>query len=314
MFWKRFRRAHEAGRYFNQANEHWREHKQHVLEANQESADNSSLEVIRLCQLAIESDERMGDAYILLANALMSIATRLSEQAEANRREFLLTRAAAVIHFWHSLPYRDYPISKNARIGEQLWETAIQQLRHDNCPSERAVPSLSDSYRDSLAPQVISPRSYAEIKGAVFGTASRAETEHHWLQEPAEKTSSPSRAEILEEMCHLDATSRISLRRTTRLTHAEANILSRKANPLFGGSFSSRVFPITENTDETEIHRWLNHPMVNVPLPDTFVMNMAAHTAIPAVTMERILRKLLQDDYDMHRKIAEERVRSKKRA
>jgi len=121
-----------------------------------------------------------------------------------------------------------------------------------------------------------------------------------------------SKTEILEEMCQLDAMLRISLLGASGLTHAEANIIKRKVNPLFRSPFGSRVFPVTEETDEKEINKWLNHPLVNVLLPDTFVMNMAAQTPIPAVTMERILRKLLQDDYDMYWKIAEERVKSKK--
>lgn len=191
MFLKRFKQAHDAGRYFNQANEYWREAKQHVLEGNQESADKSLVEVIRFCQLAIESDERMGDAYILLANALMNIAKEVSERAEASEREFLLLRGAAVIHFWHSLPYRNYPISKNAKIGEQLWRTAVQGLSHNKSLSESDTLSLLDSYRDSLAAEITSPKSFEEIKGIILGTASTAETERHWLQEPLEGTLSP---------------------------------------------------------------------------------------------------------------------------
>jgi len=121
-----------------------------------------------------------------------------------------------------------------------------------------------------------------------------------------------SNAEILEEICQLEGMLTISFRGASRLTHAESNIIARKVNPLFRGLSWSTLFPVTEEANEEEITKWLNHPLINTPLPDTFVMNMAAHTPIPVATMERILRKLLQEDYDMYWRMAEARVRSKK--
>jgi hypothetical protein len=191
LFWKKFKQAHDAGRYFNQANEYWREAKQYVLEGKQKCADKSLVEVIRCCQLAIECDERMGDAYILLSNTLMNLANQMSEQAESGQPEFLLSRAAAVIHFWHSLPYRNYPISKNAKIGEQLWRKAIQEIIQNKAMSESTALSLLDSYRDSLAAETISPKSFEKIKGIIFETKSAQDTESPWLQEPLEETLSP---------------------------------------------------------------------------------------------------------------------------
>ena len=66
-----------------------------------------------------------------------------------------------------------------------------------------------------------------------------------------------------------------------------------------------------ETANENEINKWLKHPMVNHPWPDSFVMSIAAQTPIPVVTMERILRKLFQEDYDVYWKMAEERVKLK---
>jgi hypothetical protein len=121
---------------------------------------------------------------------------------------------------------------------------------------------------------------------------------------------SVSSAEVLEEMCRLEDMFGISIHGVGKgLTYAEANIIGRKVNPLFRGS---RSFPVSEDASEEEINRWLNHPLINVPLSDTFVMSMATQTPIPASTMERILRTLLQEDYDMYWKMAEERIRSKK--
>jgi len=191
LIWKRFKQAHDAGRYFNQANEYWREAKQYVFEGKQKSANESLVEVIRFCQIAIESDERMGDAYILLANALMNLANQVSERAEPSQRDYLLSRAIAVIHFWYTLPYRGYPVSKNAKIGEQLWTTMVQQLTHNKSLSESAALPLLDSYRDSLAPETVSPKNFEEIKRISSKTASTPETKQPWLQETLEETLAP---------------------------------------------------------------------------------------------------------------------------
>lgn len=200
MFWKRFKQTHNAGRFFNQANECWREAKQYVLDGKQKSADESCVEVIRLCQLAIESDKLAGDAYILLANALMNLANQVSEQAESSQRDYLLSRAMAVIHFWYTLPHRDYPVSKNAEIGEQLWATMVQQLIHNKSQSESAALSLLDSFRDSLAAETVSPKSFEEIKRISLKSASTAEINHEWLQEPLEETLSPETRHFLTKL------------------------------------------------------------------------------------------------------------------
>ncbi|MFC1955000.1 hypothetical protein ACFLWZ_00410 [Chloroflexota bacterium] len=187
MFWKKFGQVHSASKLFAQANEYWREAKQYVLEGKQKSADESLVEIIRFCQLAIESDERMGDAYILLANALMNLANQISER-DSSQYDFLQSRAAAVIHFWHNLPYRNYPISKNAEIGERLWSKVAQELTYDKSLSEPTT--LLDSYRDSLAAETILPTSFEKIK-EILRTPSSPRTEHPWLQELLEETLSP---------------------------------------------------------------------------------------------------------------------------
>lgn len=191
MFSKRFKQAHEAGKYFNQANEYWRKAKQYVLKGKQKRADESLVEVIRCCQLAIECDERTGDAYILLSNGLINLAGQMTEQADSGQHEFMLSRAAAVIHLWHSLPYRNYPISKNAKIGEQLWRKIIQEIIQNQSMSESAALSLLDSYRDSLADESISPKSFKKIKRIIFEITSVQDSESHWLREPLEETLSP---------------------------------------------------------------------------------------------------------------------------
>ena len=139
----------------------------------------------------------MGDAYILLANTLMNLANQIFEQAESSHYEFLLSRAAAVIHFWHSLPYRNYPISKNAKIGEHLWGKAVQEIIQDKSVSELTALALLDSYRDSLAAETISPKSFENLKEVILKTTSTPENKHPLLQGLLEETLSPETGHFL---------------------------------------------------------------------------------------------------------------------
>lgn len=119
--------------------------------------------------------------------------------------------------------------------------------------------------------------------------------------------SEVSNAEILDEMCKMQSyfvVTRLAQRKG--LSQAEINILRYKTNP-----FRSGAFRVTETANEDKINKWLKHPVVNHLWPDSFVMDMAAQTPIPVVTMERILKKLLQEDYDIYWKKAEERIKSK---
>lgn len=116
-----------------------------------------------------------------------------------------------------------------------------------------------------------------------------------------------TKGKILDEMCKMQSGFMVTrLARGKELSQAEINILKYKAN-----SFYSGAFRVTETVNENEIKKWLKHPMVNHVWPDSFVMSMAAQTPVPAKMMERILRKLLQDNYGSYWKKAEEKVRSR---
>ena len=120
--------------------------------------------------------------------------------------------------------------------------------------------------------------------------------------------SEVSNAEILDEMCKMQSGFVVTrLAQGKGLSQAESNILQYKANP-----FRSGAFRVTETANEDEINKWLKHPMVNHPWPDGFVMSMAAQTPIPVKMMERLLRTLLQEDYESNWEKAEVQVRSKK--
>lgn len=135
------------------------------------------------------------------------------------------------------------------------------------------------------------------------------------LFEHSASTTSPERetdmavpkSEILNEMCKMQSGFMVTrLARSKGLSEAEINILKYKANP-----FYSEAFRVTEKASEDEINRWFRHPMIACPMPDPFVMSIAAQTPVPAKIMERILRKLLQDKYDSYWNMAEEGLKPK---
>jgi len=158
----------KSGASFNKANEQWRRAKFYSLGGNDEKVKEACLEVVRLCQQAISVDSKNGDAYVLLANALIQFAGRCNLPSDEKRYHFLLTRAASVIHFWHCLPYRGYPITKNKEIGERLWRNILEQLMHDKGLAENPAIALMDSYKDNFAAETISPSSFTEIRGVVL--------------------------------------------------------------------------------------------------------------------------------------------------
>lgn len=166
LFWKRFGRAQSAGKLFNQANEHWHRRQRLLRDGDDEGARKACLETIRLCQLSIQGDERMGDAYVLLANALTVAASHDPGHSDQERYEFLQSRAAAVIHLWYTLPHRGYPTTKinNTAIGERLWRIMVDDISQDKSLPEDATVALVESYRDNLAAETTSPDSFEKIQ------------------------------------------------------------------------------------------------------------------------------------------------------
>ena len=171
MFWKKFRSALSAGKLFNQANEHWRRRQQLLTVGDDKGARQACSEVIRLCQLAIRSDEKMGDAYVMLANALTVAASDVLGQSDRERYDNLQSMAAAVIHYWYTLPHRGYPITKKSglEIGERLWEIIIDELSRDKSLTREDTILLVEAYRDSMASELISPESFEEIQETING-------------------------------------------------------------------------------------------------------------------------------------------------
>jgi hypothetical protein len=169
MFWKKIGQVHSASKLFTQANEYWQRRKSLLLQQDDNGAKQSCAEVIRLCQLALQSDKQMGNAYILLANALLSEASELSKSTYPEKYEFLFMRGVAVIQQWYSLPHRGYPITKNPEIGEWLWKTTLDQLMQDKRFPENEAIKRMNLYRDNHALNTMSPTSYPEIQKIVLG-------------------------------------------------------------------------------------------------------------------------------------------------
>jgi len=174
MFWKRFKSAQSAGKLFNQANEHWQQRQFFITAGNEEGAREACIEVVRLCQLSLKSDGNMGDAYVMLANALAVAASDALGQSDRERYDNLQSMAAAVIHYWYTLPHRGYPITKKSglEIGERLWEIIIDELSKDKSLPREDTILLVEAYRDSMASELISPESFEEIRAIILNIPS----------------------------------------------------------------------------------------------------------------------------------------------
>ncbi len=307
--WKRFGQARSAGKLFNEAAEHWRRRQNFLLQGDDESAQKACADVVRLCQISIQSDQKEGDAYVLLANALLSAASEFSKYTNPDQHKFLWLNGAAVIQLWHSLPHRGYPITKNQAIGDGLWRITVDELKEEEGLTESEAINLMNSYKNRLATYAISPSSFEGIREIVCSKPLSTPFSSREATEEEETKPDVSKAEILEEIFRLEGTLRMSIRGGKHLSRAESNIITKKVSYARLQPWS-RVFPVIEGASEDEINKWLNNPSMNVLLPDPIVMSMAAYTPVPVVTMERILKKLLQENYDMFWRQAEANVMS----
>jgi hypothetical protein len=166
----------KSGGLFNQANEQWRKAKHFSSEGNDEKVKEACVEVVSLCQQALSADPKEGDAYVLLANALMATAHIWNISPTQEIYESLLSRSAAVIHLWYCLPHRGYPITKNKEIGDGLWKRILEELMHEKALSENAARNLMQSYKDNLADESISPNSFMKIREIMLGSVKRQES------------------------------------------------------------------------------------------------------------------------------------------
>lgn len=194
LFGKRFSQVRSASKLFNEATKYWAKAGKSLQAKDERKLIRDLIEVIRFCQLSIEADEQYGDSYVLLADALLLAGTFDSRSADRRRSWFLVTRAAAVIHAWYSLPHRGYPITKNVARGEQLFKTILEIVNAGEIQSKDATMKLIDTYRDTLAAQIISPAGLNEISDVLLNVSiptepdstefqSQSQSTNQWLEE-----------------------------------------------------------------------------------------------------------------------------------
>jgi tetratricopeptide (TPR) repeat protein len=104
---------------FNQANEHFRNLQ--FYEIGSAQYINAILEIIRLCQTAIQNNKHDGDAHVLLANAYLLATCRCTY---GKGYPFFLARAAAVIQATRS----GIMYIKNREIADKIYKGIVEQL------------------------------------------------------------------------------------------------------------------------------------------------------------------------------------------
>ncbi|MDO8970765.1 MAG: hypothetical protein Q7U74_08765 [Saprospiraceae bacterium] len=119
-------------------------------------------EVIRLCQWSIAADNRQGDAYVLLANAYSLLDSQT--KTTASEPHFYMCWAGAIIQHWNDTPLRQYPFTKNGKIGDQLYEMIIDHFITVNQSSRSDVISEIKEWAKDVLQQALSPATYEKIK------------------------------------------------------------------------------------------------------------------------------------------------------
>jgi len=174
MSWNIFNKPlFASSRLSNEAIAHWRQRQQYLLENNKEAAKQECLEVIRLCQLSITADQREGDAYVLLANALLSSVAYAPRHTNPESYEFLISGAAAIIHLWHSFTYRGYPITVREDTGEKILRAVLDEIMQNRSLPEQNVIAWMDYWRDNLAGSLLSPTSFHTIQAKLASSAQK---------------------------------------------------------------------------------------------------------------------------------------------
>lgn len=119
-------------------------------------------EVIRLCQWAIASDQKLGDAYVLLANAY----SLLDSHVIASKLEhfYYMRWAAALIQYWNETALRNYPFTKNIEIGKTLYDNMLDAtMRELKCSSQEAI-RLMKNWGTLYLGHALNPATYRVIK------------------------------------------------------------------------------------------------------------------------------------------------------
>lgn len=149
--------------YFNQALEEYRKIGNHP--GGGQEILNIMLEIIRLCQLAIQENKNDGDAHVLLANIYLLSAMNNSF---SEGYSFFLARAAATIQ---AVKTRHMYI-KNNQIADSVYKGIINQLT-DKIPDwvkkGNSLPNDMDKLEREYYAEAISSFSFNVIRGKLIG-------------------------------------------------------------------------------------------------------------------------------------------------
>jgi hypothetical protein len=192
---KKLGKTRAASRYFKEANEYWKSAERPFKTKSGFALVQNLIEVIRNCQLALAEDANYGDAYVLLADALLLAGVSDPIKAAKERSWYLVTRAAAVIYAWYTLPNRDYPVTKNVRQGERLFQTILGIVNAGELEAKKYPMKLINSYREQYAGDTISPEGLEEISDVLLD---RPLPSYQWL----ELTLVPAHWSFLAKVVH----------------------------------------------------------------------------------------------------------------
>jgi tetratricopeptide (TPR) repeat protein len=151
---------------FNEATDHYR--KLRYLFDDRKRFAQELAEIVRLCQMAIDKEPRLGDAYVLLANAL-SLAAFEWRVKDYETYEFLISRAAGVIHLWATEPIKDFPLTKNKQIALQLWDGIAERISELKKQPMQSVEEQMIVCRDTVGREALCVLDYEPILRRIMG-------------------------------------------------------------------------------------------------------------------------------------------------
>ena len=151
---------------FNEATDHYR--KLRYLFDDRRRFAQEVAEIVRLCQIAIDKNPRLGDAFVLLANAL-SLAALKWRFKDDDTYEFLISRAAGVIHLWATEPIKEYPLTKNKEIALQLWTGIAERISELKKQPLQSIEEQMTVCRDTVGRETLSVLNYEMIRRRIMG-------------------------------------------------------------------------------------------------------------------------------------------------
>lgn len=141
--------------YFNKANSLHKELR--IAIEDQKLFRSHLLEIIRLCQLAIELDPLDGDSHIMLASSYMQLAF---DGLGTHVYSDCLLKAGASIHKWKSAKLR----AVNHNNGEKMHNDIMRHLA-DNFPS--LTPSMLATIHDTHYTSAVDPKGLNALRALV---------------------------------------------------------------------------------------------------------------------------------------------------